>query len=49
MYQQQAETRLALLPALLTPALIMLIALAIGFAVLAMFMPLVTLIQSITG
>lgn len=49
MYQQQAETRLALLPALLTPALIMVIAFAIGFVVLAMFMPLVTLIQAITG
>jgi type II secretory pathway component PulF len=49
MYQQQAETRLALLPALLTPFLIIVVAIAIGFVVLALFVPFVTLIQAISG
>ena len=48
MYQQQAETRLALLPSLLTPLLLILIAVAIGFVVLALFLPFISLIQAMT-
>jgi type IV pilus assembly protein PilC len=49
MYQQQAETRLALIPGVLTPVLIILVATVIGFVILALFMPFVTLIRAITG
>jgi type IV pilus assembly protein PilC len=49
MYQQQAETRLAILPALLTPALIVIVAVAIGFVVMALFLPFITLIQALSG
>ena len=48
MYQQQAETRLALLPSLLTPILIILIAITIGFVILALFVPFISLIQAMT-
>ncbi|MEO6436395.1 MAG: type II secretion system F family protein, partial [Tepidisphaeraceae bacterium] len=49
MYQQQAETRLALMPALLTPVLIVIVALAIGFVVLALFLPFISLVQALSG
>ena len=49
MYQQQAETRLNLLPGLLTPVLIMLMALLIGLVILGLFLPFISLIQSISG
>ena len=49
MYQQQAETRLNLIPGLLTPVLILLVSLLIGLVILGLFLPFITLIQSISG
>jgi type IV pilus assembly protein PilC len=49
MYQEQARLRTSLLPGLLTPILLILVAVVIGMIVLAMFLPLITLIQNITG
>ena len=48
MYQQQAETRLNLIPGLLTPIMILIMAVMIGLVILGLFMPLVSLIQAIT-
>jgi type IV pilus assembly protein PilC len=49
MYQQQADVRLAVIPALLTPLLIILVAAVIGFVVAALFLPFLSLIASLTG
>ncbi len=49
MFQQQAELKLALIPAILTPLLIILIAFIIGVVVTAMFAPLISLIQVVSG
>jgi type IV pilus assembly protein PilC len=49
MYQQQAELRLGMIPALLTPLLIVLVAGVIGFVVAALFMPLIALIAGMSG
>ena len=49
MYQQQAENRLNLLPGLLTPLLILLVAVMIGIVVLGLFLPFISLIQTLTG
>jgi len=49
MYQQQAETRLNLIPGLLTPLLILLLAVTIGIVILGLFMPFISLIQNLTG
>jgi len=49
MYQQQAETRLNLVPGVLTPLLIVLMAMLIGMVILGLFMPFIGLIQSLTG
>jgi type IV pilus assembly protein PilC len=49
MYQQQAESRLAMLPGLLTPLLIIIIAIVIGFVILGLFAPFLSLIQTLSG
>jgi type II secretory pathway component PulF len=49
MYQEQAEIRLALLPRVLSPLLLILTAACIGLAVCAMIMPLVAIIRSLSG
>jgi len=49
MYQQQAQLRLSLLPAVLTPLLLILMAVVIGFVILGMFLPLISLIQNISS
>jgi type IV pilus assembly protein PilC len=49
MYQQQAETRLAMIPGLLTPILIVCIAIVIGGVILAMFLPFLTLLRALMG
>jgi type IV pilus assembly protein PilC len=49
MYQQQAEMRLALIPVLLTPVLILLVAIVIGFVIAALFLPFINLITSLTA
>ena len=49
MYEQQAEQRLRLVPAVLTPLFMIVIGGAIGLCVVAMFLPLVRLVQSVSG
>jgi type IV pilus assembly protein PilC len=49
MFQQLAELQLATIPTVLTPILIMFIACVIGLVVLAMFAPMIALIQSVSG
>jgi type II secretory pathway component PulF len=49
MFQQQAEMKMATIPTVLTPLLIILIACIIGFVVVAMFAPMIALIQSVSG
>jgi type IV pilus assembly protein PilC len=49
MYQQQAETRLNLVPGVLTPLLIVLMAVLIGMVILGLFLPFIGLIQSLSG
>ena len=49
MYQQQAEIRLNLVPGLLMPLLILLMALLIGMVILGLFLPFIGLIQALTG
>jgi type II secretory pathway component PulF len=48
LYQRQAELRLASLPQVLTPILVLLIALFVGFVIFAMLAPLVALLESLT-
>jgi type IV pilus assembly protein PilC len=48
MYQQQAELRLVAIPAILTPLLFILIGLVIGLVTLAMFAPIISLIQAVS-
>jgi len=48
MYEEQAEQRLRILPSLITPLLMVFIAVALGLTVLSMFLPLVKLIQSVS-
>lgn len=48
MYQQQAETRLGMVPGALTPLLIILVAAMIGMVVLGLFMPMVSLVQNLS-
>src|SRR5258708_35236416 len=49
MFQQQAEMKMSLIPTILTPVLIILIAIIIGFVVIAMFAPMIALISSVSG
>jgi type II secretory pathway component PulF len=49
MYQQQAQTRVGLIPAVLTPLLLTLLTGVIGFIILAMFLPFVNLMGALTG
>jgi type IV pilus assembly protein PilC len=49
MYQRQAELRLESVPTILTPLLVILIALLVGFVVGGLFAPLLSLIQGISG
>ncbi len=49
MFQQQAELRTALIPVILMPALVIVVAVLIGIVVVAMFAPLISLIQSVSG
>jgi len=49
MYEEQAEQRLRILPSLITPVLMVFIAVALGLTVAAMFLPLVKLITSVSG
>ncbi|MDB5324283.1 MAG: type secretory pathway, component PulF [Phycisphaerales bacterium] len=49
MYQQQARAKVGLIPAVLTPLMLALLTGIIGFVIVAMFAPLITLIQSVSG
>lgn len=49
MYQQQAEIKIAMIPAIVTPALVIFIALCVATIVLAMFAPMISLVQAISG
>lgn len=49
MYEQQADYRLRLLPTIITPLFVFGLGLVIGTIVIAMFLPLVKLIQSVSG
>ena len=49
MYRRQAETRLQAVPGVLTPILVLLTALVMGFVIVALFAPLIALIQGISG
>jgi type II secretory pathway component PulF len=49
MYQQQAETRLVMIPGVLTPILIIIVAIILGFVIGGLFLPFVTLIRALTG
>lgn len=49
MYQEQAELRLAALPAILTPLLLLFMAATIGFTMLGLLAPMLSLIQSIAA
>ncbi len=49
MYQQQAERRVAVLPMITTVILMVFTAGALGFVIVALFMPLIKLIQAVSG
>jgi len=49
MFQQQAEMKMAMIPTVLTPLLIILIACLLAFVVVAMFAPMIALISSVSG
>jgi type IV pilus assembly protein PilC len=49
MYQQQARAKVGLIPAVLTPLLLAVLTLMVGFIVLALFAPFVVLIRSVSG
>jgi type II secretory pathway component PulF len=49
MCQRQAEVRVAAIPAIVTPAFVLLLGLAVGLIVLGLFLPMVTLIQGMTS
>lgn len=49
LYQRQAELRLGAIPGILTPLLVLLIALAIGFILLGLLAPLLALISGMTS
>ena len=48
MYQQQAEVRLGMIPGVLTPMLIILVALLVGVVIMGLFLPFLALIRSLT-
>jgi len=48
LYEQQTEHRLQLLPSIITPVLMMIVAIAIIIGVAALFLPMVTYIRALT-
>jgi type II secretory pathway component PulF len=48
MYQRQAELRMSALPGILTPLMVLLIAVLIGWVIMGLMLPLVTLIEGMT-
>jgi type II secretory pathway component PulF len=49
MYQQQAQAKVGVIPAVLTPILLTMLTGIIGFIILAMFLPFVNLLSAVSG
>ena len=49
MYQRQAELRMTALPGVLTPLLVLIIAIIIGFVIISLMLPFVSLIEGMSG
>jgi type IV pilus assembly protein PilC len=49
MYERQAELRTSAIPAILTPILVIGVAVSVGFVILALLMPVLSLIEGISG
>jgi type IV pilus assembly protein PilC len=49
MYEQQAENRLSMLPTILTPLIVLLLACAIGLIILSVLLPVLALFRSVVG
>jgi type II secretory pathway component PulF len=49
MSQRQAELRVAAIPAIITPAFVLVIGFMVGFIVLGLMAPIISLIRSMTG
>jgi type II secretory pathway component PulF len=49
MFQQQADIKMALIPAILTPWLLVIVGFTIGFVVVALFAPMISLIEAVSG
>ena len=49
MYEQQAESRLGALPGILSPLLLLLVAVVVGYTIAGLVMPLVMLIRAVGG
>ncbi len=49
MFQQQAELRVAMVPTILTPLLILFLAVMVGFVIIGMFAPTISLVSSVSG
>lgn len=49
LYQRQADLRLAALPGILTPIFVILLALLIGFVIIGLLEPIISLIEGISG
>lgn len=47
MYQRQAELRMAAIPGILTPAMVIIIALVLGFVIVALLAPLLAMLQGL--
>jgi type II secretory pathway component PulF len=49
MFQQQAEMRMAAIPTVFTPVMMLLIGVVVAFVLLAMFAPMISLVTSVSG
>ncbi|MFI5377856.1 MAG: type II secretion system F family protein [Tepidisphaerales bacterium] len=49
LYQQQADIRVQALPAILTPILLVVIGLTVGLVIIAMMMPLISIVGAVSG
>ena len=49
MYQQQAEIRIRAIPLVLTPILMFIVALLLGFVIAGLVMPMVRLLRYLSG
>jgi type II secretory pathway component PulF len=49
MYQEQAEHRIRMVPVIVTPLALIAIAMTVGMTIIALFLPLVKLVSSVSG